>query len=115
MKRKRLADYRLRINEVMSVKKLSDIDQSEMLRHYSDEKMHRRSKSTPSNESRLIDSPLLSICSALRNDDEKKAISVLSIIRSSDSYMLQKINEMYITDENKIILHLWTKPGEFST
>ena len=27
--------------------------------------------------------------------------------------MLQKINEMYITDENKIILHLWTKPGEF--
>ena len=34
-KRKRLADHRLRVNEVMSVKKSSDIDQSEMLRHYS--------------------------------------------------------------------------------
>ena len=49
MKRKRLADYRLRVNEVMSVKKLSDIDQSEMLRHYSNEKMHRMSKSSPLN------------------------------------------------------------------
>ena len=48
-KRKRLADYRLRVNEVMSVKKVSDIDQSEMLRHYSDEKMHRMSKSSPLN------------------------------------------------------------------
>ena len=48
-KRKRLADYRLRVNEVMSVKKLSDIDQSEMLRHYSNEKMHRMSKSSPLN------------------------------------------------------------------
>ena len=34
-KRKRVADHRLRVNEVMSVKKSSDIDQSEMLRHYS--------------------------------------------------------------------------------
>ena len=56
---------------------------------------------------------MVSIWSALRKDDEKKVISVLSIIRSSDSYMLQKINEMYITDQNKITLHLWTKSGEF--
>ena len=51
--------------------------------------------------------------SAIIDKNQKKAISILSTIRSSESYTLQTINESYCTDEFKISSHMWRKAGKW--
>ena len=98
-KRHRLAEYRQPINEVMSQNNLSDVDQADMLLHYSNEKKNRSTCITPPVNTKMIEDLLVTFRSAIINKNQKKAISILSTIRSSESYTLETINESYCTDE----------------
>ena len=53
-KRHRLAEYRQPINEVMSPNNLSDVDQADMLLHYSNMKKNRSNCITPPVDKILI-------------------------------------------------------------
>ena len=61
----------------------------------------------------MIEDLLVTFRSAIIDRKQKKAISILSTIRSSESYTLQTINESQCTDEFKISSHLWTKAGKW--
>ena len=50
----------------------------------------------------MIEDLLVIFRSAMIVKNQKKAISILSTVRSSESYTLQTINESYCTDEFKI-------------
>ena len=87
-KRHRLAEYRQPINEVMSQNNLSDVDQADMLLHYSNEKKNRSTCITPPVNTKMIEDLLVTFRSAIIDKNQKKAISILSTIRSSESYTL---------------------------
>ena len=112
-KRHRLAEYRQPINEVMSQNNLSDVDQADMLLHYSNEKKNRSACFTPPVNTKMIEDLLVTFRSAIINKNQKKAIRILSTIRSSESYTLETINESYCTDEFKISSHMWRKAGKW--
>ena len=61
----------------------------------------------------MIEDLLVTFRSAIINKNQKKAISILSTIRSSEWYTLQTINESYCTDEFEISSHMWTKAGKW--
>ena len=98
----------------MSQNNLFDVDQADMLLHYSNEKKNRSTCITSPVNTKMIEDLLVTFRSAIIDKNQKKAISILSTIRSSESYTLQTINESYCTDEFKISLHLWTKAGKRS-
>ena len=93
----------------MSQNNLSDVDEADMLLRYSNEKKNRSTYITPPENTKMIEDLLVTFRSAIIDKNQKKAISILSTIRSSESYTLQTINESYCTDEFKISSHLWTK------
>ena len=92
---------------------LSDVHQTDMLLYYSNEKKNRSTCITPPVNTKMIEDLLMTFRSAIIDKNQKKAISILSTIRSSESYTLQTINEIYCTDDFKISSHLWTKAGKW--
>ena len=61
----------------------------------------------------MIEDLLVTFRFAIINKNQEKAISILSTIRSSESYTIETINESYCTDEFKISSHMWRKAGKW--
>ena len=111
-KRHRLAAYRSPINELLSSN--NDVDQSEILLHYSNEKAKKRNSNSPLTSMKIIDDLLVTFRYALKNSNQNKAISVLSTIRSSGLYTLQELNKEYFSrDDFKVTSYLWTKANKW--